>query len=130
MRAMDIPALYARLIDAIGDGTGMADSLLHVHAGMAVLILTRILTRRSLATPIPLLMVVAAEAANEILDRLNYGSWRWGDTASDVVNTLFWPTALFVGLRLGRARERFKSNPAPGTSVPARPTRSGEVEGA
>ena len=28
---MDIPALYARLIQAIGDGTGMADSLLHVH---------------------------------------------------------------------------------------------------
>ncbi len=34
---MNIPALYAQLIQEIGDGTGMADSLLHVHAGMAVL---------------------------------------------------------------------------------------------
>jgi hypothetical protein len=41
---MDIPALYAQLIQAIGDGTGMADSLLHVHAGMAVLLLTRVVT--------------------------------------------------------------------------------------
>lgn len=96
---MNIPALYARFIHWIGDGTGMADSLLHVHAGMAVLILARVLTRRSLSTPVPLLVVAAAEAANEILDRLHYGSWRWADTTADVVNTLFWPTVLYLGLR-------------------------------
>lgn len=100
---MDIPALYAQAIHAIGDGTGMADSLLHVHAGMAVLIFTRIVTRRSLATPLPLTLVGIAEAANEILDRLNYGSWRWSDTLGDFANTLFWPTVIFVGLRLSRA---------------------------
>jgi hypothetical protein len=102
----DIPALYARLIAEIGDGTGMADSLLHVHAGLAVLMLARLVTRRSLSNPVPLLIVVAAEAANEILDRLHYGSWRWADTSGDIVNTLFWPTALFIGLRLRRARVR------------------------
>ncbi|MBB5713381.1 hypothetical protein [Sphingomonas aerophila] len=102
---MNIPALYASMIQQIGDGTGMADFVLHIHAGMAVLILARLITRRSLSTPIPLLVVVAAEACNEILDRLHYGSWRPADTTADVINTLFWPTVLFIGLRLRRARE-------------------------
>ncbi len=102
---MDIPALYAQLIQAIGDGTGMADSLLHVHAGMAVLLLTRVLTGRRLSTPIPLAVVALAELGNEVLDRLHYGSWRWDDTLLDILNTMFWPTMLFIGLRL---RDRFE----------------------
>ncbi len=101
---MNIPALYASLIRAIGDGTGMADSLLHVHAGMAVLLIARLVTRRSLASPWPLLVVCAAELANETLDRLHYGSWRWADTLSDVANTLFWPAVLCIGLRWRHAR--------------------------
>jgi hypothetical protein len=47
-------------------------------------------------------VVCAAEPGNEILDRLHYGSWRWADT--DVVNTLFWPTMLFIGLKLRQPR--------------------------
>lgn len=102
---MDPTDFYERLILAIGDGTGASDSLLHVHAGMAVLLTARIVTRRSLATPIPFLVVCAAELANEILDRINHGSWRWWDTSQDVVNTLFWPLVLMVGLRMTRIRE-------------------------
>lgn len=101
---IDIPGHYARLINAIGDGTGWVDSLLHVHAGMAVLFLARIVTKRSLSTPVPLVCVAVAEAANEVLDRLHYGSWRWSDTMSDVGHTLFWPTVLFIGLRLRHPR--------------------------
>ncbi len=100
---MNIPALYHQFIDWIGDGTGMADSLLHVHAGMAILLLTRLVTKRSLATPWPLLVVCTAELANEALDRLHFGSWRWADTLGDVANTIFWPTVLCLGLRLRRA---------------------------
>ena len=102
---MDLPSLYSNLINWIGDGTGASDSLLHVHAGLAVLFLARLVTRRSLATPVPFLVVVAAEIANEVMDRLNHGAWRWDDTLLDVVNTLFWPFVLMIGLRLRRARE-------------------------
>lgn len=102
---MDIPALYAQFIQAIGDGTGMADSLLHVHAGMAVLLITRVVTGRRLSTPIPLAVVALAELANEVLDRMYWGSWRWDDTLLDILNTMFWPTMLFLGLRL---RNRFE----------------------
>ncbi|MGS1017462.1 hypothetical protein [Allosphingosinicella humi] len=97
---MDIPALYHSVIIWIGDGTGASDSLLHVHAGLTVLFVARLVTRRSLATPIPFLVVCAAELANEIMDRLTFGSWRLTDTLLDVVNTLFWPLMLMIGLRL------------------------------
>ncbi|HEV2865032.1 MAG TPA: hypothetical protein VGX37_00815 [Allosphingosinicella sp.] len=102
---MNLPALYERVIFWIGDGTGASDTLLHVHAGLAVLFLARIVTRRSLATPVPFLVVCAAEFGNELMDYLGYGSWRWHDTLTDIVNTLFWPLVLMIGLRLRRARD-------------------------
>jgi hypothetical protein len=110
---MNIPALYQQLIATIGDGTGASDSLLHVHAGLAILFLARLITRRSLATPIPFLVVVVAEAANEIMDRLTYGSWRVADTGLDVINTLFWPFVLMVGLRWRRAHDIAPATPRP-----------------
>ena len=38
---MNLAQRYHDIILAIGDGTGASDSLLHVHAGMAVLLLAR-----------------------------------------------------------------------------------------
>jgi len=108
---MNISSLYHDIIVSIGDGTGASDSLLHVHAGLAVLFLARLVTRRSLATPVPFLIVVAAAIGNEIMDRLSYGGWRLQDTAFDVINTLFWPFVLMVGLRWRRAHE-----PRPGAA--------------
>lgn len=98
-RAM-IPELYHTFIDWIGDGTGLPDTILHIHAGMAVLMVARIVTRRSLGSFVPWSFVAAAEAFNEIMDRLNFGSWRWADTTSDIANTLFWPTVICLGIRL------------------------------
>ncbi|WP_308813847.1 hypothetical protein [Sphingomonas sp. GV3] len=95
-----IPAIYHRFIDWIGDGTGLPDTILHLHAGLAVLMVARIVTRRSLGSFVPLSFVVLAETFNEVMDRMHYGSWRWADTTSDVVNTLFWPTVICLGIRL------------------------------
>src|SRR5688572_17999984 len=101
---MSFPDLYHQFVLDLADGTGASDSLLHVHAGMAVLFLARLATRRSLATPIPFLFVCAAELANEVLDRINLGYWRVPDTLFDVINTLFWPFMLMIGLRWRYAR--------------------------
>lgn len=94
----DLPGLYHRFILWIGDGTGLSDALLHIHAGMAVLVIARVATGRSLATFIPFAFVLAAEFANELLDYLHYG-WRWHDTMLDVVNTLLWPLVISLGVR-------------------------------
>jgi hypothetical protein len=104
---MDIVQRYHAFILWIGDGTGAPDSLLHVHAGMAILFLARLVTRRSLATGTPFLIVCIAEAGNEIMDRLTFGSWRVEDTLLDIFNTLFWPFVLMIGLRWRRAHDYY-----------------------
>ncbi|WP_375403027.1 hypothetical protein [uncultured Sphingomonas sp.] len=94
----DIPALYQRLILWVGDGTGLPDAILHIHAGLAVLMIARVVTGRSLATLVPFAFVALAEFGNELLDFLAYGM-RWGDTLSDIGNTLFWPLVISLGVR-------------------------------
>lgn len=95
---MNIPQLYHDLIMWIGDGTGLPDAILHIHAGLAVLMIARIVTGRSLGTFVPFAFVAAAEFANELLDYLNYGM-RWADTLADIGNTLFWPLVITLGVR-------------------------------
>ncbi|CAH0356445.1 hypothetical protein [Sphingobium sp. CECT 9361] len=97
---MRIPDMYHRLIEWIGDGTGMSDTILHIHAGMAVLLLARVISRRSLGTFVPLSCVAFSELGNEVMDRLHFGSWRWPDTTSDIINTLFWPTVICLAVRI------------------------------
>ena len=106
---MNVVAWYETMTLAIGDETGASDSLLHVHAGMAILLIARIVTGRSLATPIPFLVVAVAAVANEILDRINHGYWRPADSALDLLNTMFWPFVLMVGLRIRRSRDAKKA---------------------
>ncbi|MFD1786681.1 hypothetical protein ACFSC3_03750 [Sphingomonas floccifaciens] len=95
-----VAAEYHRFIDWIGDGTGLPDTVLHIHAGLAVFVAARLLTGRSFGTYIPFLAVVLAEGGNEVLDRLNYGSWRWADTISDIIHTLAWPLIITLGVRI------------------------------
>lgn len=101
---MDPIAIYEIITLSISRETGASDSLLHVHAGMAVLLLARLVTGKSLATPVPFLVVCAFALGNEVLDRVNHGRWDLWDAALDVVNTLFWPLVLMVGLRIRRSR--------------------------
>lgn len=98
-RDMDIPDIYHDWIMWIGDGTGLPDAILHIHAGLAILLLVRLVTGRSLATFIPFAAVVVAEFGNELLDYLHYGM-RVQDTLADVGNTLFWPFVISLGVRL------------------------------
>lgn len=96
---MNLPRLYHDFIDWIGNGTGLPDTVLHIHAGLAVLMLARLVTGRSLGTLVPLSIVALAEAANEVMDRLTFGSWRWDDTLSDIAHTMFWPTVICLAVR-------------------------------
>jgi hypothetical protein len=72
---MNIPHIYEAVTTALADESGASDSLLHVHAGMAVLLAVRVLTGRSLATPIPFAAVAVAALLNEVADRINHGAW-------------------------------------------------------
>lgn len=96
---MDIPGIYHGFIEWIGDGTGLPDAILHIHAGLTILLLVRMVSRRSLGTFIPFAAVVVGEFGNELLDYLHYGL-RLADTLSDIGDTLFWPLVISIGVRL------------------------------
>ena len=102
---------YAVLKAAIEQDTGLANTILHIHAGLLILIVARIVTGRSIGSYIPLAAVVVLECGNEVIDYFNHGSWRWADTISDFVNTLFWPVVLTLGIRLRPLREKFTHAP-------------------
>lgn len=91
---MTLPDAYERLILNIGLATGLQDAALHMNAGLAILLLTRLATGRRLSTMVPLAAVILAETINEIIDRMAAGSWRWPDTSSDVFYTLLWPSVI------------------------------------
>lgn len=94
---------YRPLSGEIGAMTGASDSLAHVHGGMLILFSARMLTRRSLATWTPFLFVLTAALAKEGADRIAHGAWRIPDATFDIINTIFWPFVLMVGLRWRRA---------------------------
>lgn len=96
---MTFPQHYNAWILWISETTGMPDPILHIHAGMAILLVARLLTGRSLGTFIPFAFVVLGEGANEVLDYLNQGL-DLADTAGDIANTLIWPFLLSLGVRL------------------------------
>ena len=79
---------YHDIILWIADGTGLPEAILHIHAGLAVLMIARLVLGRSLGSFVPFGFVVLAEAATELLDRLAYGAWRWGDTFADIGKAL------------------------------------------
>jgi hypothetical protein len=90
---------YHALITWIEIATGQPDTVLHIHAGLAVMMLARIVTKRSFATFVPFAFAVAAECANELFDYLQAGVWNAPGTMADLANTLFWPFAISLGVR-------------------------------
>lgn len=90
--------LYRQLIAWVSTETGSDDTLLHIHAGMAILLLARIVTGRPFSSPVPLLCVYAAEAANEAMDFLAIMKFE-PDALGDIAATVFWPTAVFLIMR-------------------------------
>ncbi|MFA7604110.1 MAG: hypothetical protein WCY29_13965 [Novosphingobium sp.] len=96
---MNIPQYYHSIILRIGEVTGLPDSVLHIHAGLAILLVARVVSGRALGTFVPFAFVVAAEAGNEILDYLAAGGWS-ADVYADIWYTLFWPFLISLAVRM------------------------------
>jgi hypothetical protein len=88
---MQYISLYEHGINWIVAHSGGHDKFAHMCAGLALWLLSAMLLRRPTTSVTPLVVVIIAEAANEIIDRIAHGSWRWNDTRLDIVATLFWP---------------------------------------
>ena len=85
---------------ALARATGLDHATLHVHIGMLIWIVG-VAVAGDIGAIWPLAVAIAAELANETLDRLRTGSWRIADTTQDIVNSVLWPVVLFTLARAG-----------------------------
>ena len=76
--------------------TGLSESLLHLHAGLAIFVVTALLLKKRMRSPIPLAVVVTLAILNEVVDFLYGTKWSAAPSALDLVNTILWPAILFL----------------------------------
>lgn len=95
---------YAEFKLFLGQSLGVQEDLLHVHAGLLIFFATAVVLRRRMRSRVPIALVYLFALANEVIDMFSPGSARnqW-EPLVDVLNTVFWPTLLFL---LARCRTR------------------------
>lgn len=87
---------YRELKVALGDATGATEDLLHIHAGLLIFVISALVLRKRMRSPIPLALVVLFAAGNELIDWLSGVPSRPFEPLVDFFNTVFWPTILFL----------------------------------
>ena len=83
---------------------GLSKDALHVYVGLTVFMIALYLLRRRPRSMIPLLAVALIAVLGEVVDARDdirsLGYWRWRASVHDVWNTLFWPSVLWLFVRL------------------------------
>ena len=96
---MDVTAVQSFKIFII-QLTGLSRDALHIYAGLATFILVAAITRKSPKSLVPWVSVLAIACGVEALDARDdlhsLGHWRVGASVHDLINTVFWPTVLFL----------------------------------
>lgn len=85
---------------AIVELTGLSKDTLHVYVGISLFLAVAAVSPKRLRSIVPLLTVVAVAIAGEVVDMRDElssaGHWRWEASLHDVLNTLFWPTMIWL----------------------------------
>lgn len=99
--------VYAEFKQMLGRDYGLTEDLLHVHAGLIIFFFAAILSRHRMRSPVPIAIVYALALINETVDLLtpgkSAGAW---EPVADILNTVIWPTLLFLLARRRINRER------------------------
>ena len=108
----NIGKAYSDAKREVADVLGASEDLLHLHAGLLIFFAAALLFRRRMRSRVPIALVYAFAIGNEIIDAMSPGgnAWRW-EPAVDILNTVFWPTLLFL-----LARRRAKPGDADRTA--------------
>lgn len=88
---MDIAFAYAQFTQDTVDVTGVSRPMLHILAGMAIYLPSRLFLGTGRGSLLAIMLVLQAELGNELLNMLHYGTARWLDTIEDITLTLFGP---------------------------------------
>jgi hypothetical protein len=81
---------------AIVELTGLSKDTLHVYVGLGVFFAVAAVSRKRLRSISPLLAVLAVAIAGELLDMFDKSQWRLLESLHDMLNTLFWPTVIWL----------------------------------
>jgi hypothetical protein len=89
----------------------LSKDALHIHLGLLVFLIAMVVFRRTAASLVPWLYVLALELVNEALDMVHWHrgvfDFSFGGSVKDIVNTMLWPTLLVLLARftplLGKA---------------------------
>ncbi len=95
-------ASYSRAKSIIELWTGAQQELLHVHAGLAIFVLTALLFRKRMRSPVPLACVVVFAVVNELFDWWVGKPINTGEPFVDFAHTMLWPAVLFTLARRWR----------------------------
>lgn len=83
--------------------TGLSRDALHIYTGLIAMFGAALILRRPLRTVVPLVMVLLVSMLAETVDMYDdiafRGYWRWNASLHDFLNTLFWPTLIFLMAR-------------------------------
>jgi len=90
----------------LGTLAGLSKDALHVYFGLTAFLITAAVVRQGLRSWAPLLVALTIAVAGELLDARDnfrtYGQWRVGASVHDIINTMFWPLALWLLARYSR----------------------------
>lgn len=92
------PDTYGGWKTAMSDAIGATEDLLHVHFGLLIFVLVAVAFRQRMHSLWPVLSVWAFASGNELIDYFA-AEWRADTSALDVLNSVFWPTVLFLVAR-------------------------------
>lgn len=125
---MDIFSTYEQAINLIVSLCPQPDKFAHTYAGLAIWLTAGVVLRKPLYSIWPIVPVIALELANETMDRLSQGSWRWPDTLQDMAATWFWPVLLFGCMRFLPVLTGRPNDPPQTGSTPSAPPSEDNVE--
>lgn len=101
METSAVQSLKLALVQSIG----LSKDALHIYVGLTVFFATSWAFRKRKDISWPLLAVLLIAVAGELFDMRDdlssIGYWRWMASLHDIVNTMLWPTVIFVLARLG-----------------------------
>lgn len=82
---------------SLSDSYGLSEDLLHVHAGLLIFFSSAVLSRKRIRSLAPMLITYAVAIVNEIVDAFTPGTAATMlEPLIDILNTVFWPTMLFL----------------------------------
>ena len=98
---MNLADSYAAVKTSMSDATGASEDLLHVHFGLLIFVAAALLLRRRMHSNWPVGLVWTFALANEAVDYFAAG-YRLFPSLLDIVNTIVWPTVLYLVARRRR----------------------------